>query len=72
MFKVIFFLKFVTDLREETEDFGTSTFAPGLSGTSCNEAIIPALSISSSRTSASDCPAESVITQADLVSTQGW
>lgn len=52
--------------REETDDLGTSTLASGLSGASCNEASIPALSICSSNTSASDCEVDSVANQAGI------
>ena len=39
----------ITYRREETEDFGTSTFASGSSDASCKEANIPAFIICSSR-----------------------
>ena len=43
-----------TNLREDTDDFATSTLELGSSGTSCKEAIIPARNICSSISWASD------------------
>ena len=71
--KTIYYMnKVITNRREETDDLGTSTFALGSSGASCNDASIPARSICSSNTSASDWAAESFITQSGTGSTHWW
>lgn len=63
----------ITNRREETDDLCTSTIASGLSGASSKEANIPALSICSSNTAASDCGAEaSAIIQAGTGSAHWW
>lgn len=64
--------KIITNRNEETDDLGTSTFVSGSSGASCNEASIPAFSICSSNTSASDSAADSSIIQAGNGSIHGW